>query len=116
MSYDASCLLSLSDAYFITHMSVAYPQLHGLLQIPPSVAINSFLHDLHTAQEAVQEGTTQDGRQQKLYCQWADLCVTLLVNPDLQYPSIPRIELLQVYGHRFRHVRYPKRHMDRLGK
>ena len=35
MSYDAYCLLSLSDAYFITHMSVAYPQLHGSWQISP---------------------------------------------------------------------------------
>ena len=40
----------------------------------------------------------------------------LLVNPTLQDPSIPCIEILQVYGHQVRHAKYYKRQMDRLGK
>ena len=82
----------------------------------PSSTGTTFLCYLNTAQEAVQAGTTQDTRQQRLYRQWADFCATLLVNPTPQDPSIPRIELLQVYSHRVRHTKYSKRRMDRLGK
>ena len=39
-----------------------------------------------------------------------------MVNPTFQDPPIPRIELLQVYGHRVWHAKYLKCRMDRLGK
>ena len=55
-----------------------------------------FLRDLHAAQEAMQARTTQDACQQKLYKQWSDLCATLEINPALQDPPIPRVEVLQV--------------------
>ena len=51
-----------------------------------------------------------------MYRQWANFCATLSVNPTLQDPSIPQIELLQVYCHQVRHAKYSKRRMDRLGK
>ena len=82
----------------------------------PSSAGTDFLHDLNAAQEAVRSVTTQYARQQSLYRQWDDFCATLSVNPTLQDPSIPRIELLQVYGHQFWHAKYSKRRIDRLGK
>ena len=68
---------------------------------PPHATKTAFLRDIHTVQEAVQAGITQDVRQLRLYRQWADFCDTLSVNPDLQDPSIPFIELLQVYGYQF---------------
>ena len=86
-----------------------------MVDLPPVVG-TSFLHDVHAVKEAVQAGTTQDVRQQRLYQQWADFCTTLLVNPDLQYPSIPRIKLLHVYLNWVRHTKYYKRWMHRLGK
>ena len=78
----------------------------------PSSAGTAFLRDLNAAQEEMRAGTTQDARQQRLYWQWADFCATLSVNPTLQDPSIPRIELLQVYGHLVWHAKYVKRQMD----
>ena len=74
------------------------------------------MHDLHAVQESVQAGTTQDVQQQSLYHQWTDLCSTLLVNPALQDPFIPRIELIQVYEPLFRHAQYSKCQVNRLGK
>ena len=82
----------------------------------PPAAGTAFLRDLKAAHEAVRAGTTQDVRQQRMYQQWTDLCSTLLVNPDIQDPSIPHIELLQVYGHRFQHTQHSKRQVERLGK
>ena len=64
----------------------------------------------------MRSGTTQDARHQRLYRKWADFCATLSVNPNLQDPSIPRIELLQVYGHCVWNAKYSKRRVDRLGK
>ena len=61
-------------------------------------------------------GTTQDAQQQKLYQKWTNFCSTLLINHDLQDSSIPRIDILQVYGQRFRHTHYSKHQVDRLGK
>ena len=55
-------------------------------------------------------------RQQRLYQQWANLCVTLSVNPALQDPSIPHIEILRVYSHLVRHAKNYKHRMERLGK
>ena len=83
--------------------------------LPPTVG-TAFLHDLNAAQEAAQAGTNQYVRQQRLYQQWSDFCATLLVNPPLQDTSIPRVELLQVYGHQVWHAKYSKRRKDRLGK
>ena len=60
--------------------------------------------------------TTQDSHQQRLYKQWSNFCATLKINPALQYSSVPRVEALQVYGHRVRHAQYSKCRVDRLGK
>ena len=70
----------------------------------------------YAAQEAVRAGTTQDVKQHRLYQQWTDICFTLSFNPDLQDTYIIFIKLLQVYGHRVRHVHYSKCQVDRLGK
>ena len=70
-----------------------------------------FLRDLHTAEEAVQDGTTQDAIHKRVYWQWAEFYATLLVNPVIQDSSIPRIKLIQVYGHRVWHANYSKRHI-----
>ena len=86
-----------------------------MADLPPAAG-TAFLHDLKAVQEIMQAVTTQDARHQRLYRKWAGLCATLLVNSTLQYSSISRIELLQVYGHRVRHAKYSKRRMDRLGK
>ena len=64
----------------------------------------------------MQARTTQDSRQQRLYKQWSNFCATLNINPALQDSSVPRIEVLQVYGHRVRHAQYSKRRVDLLGK
>ena len=75
-----------------------------------------FMHDLHTVQDAVRAGTTQDARQQSLYRQWANFCSTLSVGPTLQDSSLPRVEILQVYEHRVRHTHYSKLQVEQLGK
>ena len=66
MADDASCLFNLSETSFLTHMSVVYPQLHGLWQTPPPDDVNYFPCDLHYAKEALHAGTTQDVRQHRL--------------------------------------------------
>ena len=82
----------------------------------PPISRSDFLRDLHATQEAIRAGTTQDARHQKLYKQWSNFCITLEVNCALQDPSVPRMEVLQVYGHRVRHAQYSKRQVDQLGK
>ena len=39
-----------------------------------------------------------------------------MINPVLKNSSVPRIEILQVYGHRFQHAQYSKLQVDQLGK
>ena len=51
-----------------------------------------------------------------MYQQWTDLCSTLLVNTALKDPSVPHIELVQVYGKRVRHTHYSKRRVGKIGK
>ena len=82
----------------------------------PFSAETAFLKDLNDAQEAVRAGTTQDAEHQRLYRQWDDFCATLPVNPTLQDPFIPCIDLLQVYSHQVWHAKYSKRRMEQLGK
>ena len=82
----------------------------------PLVGGYALLRDIHYAQESVRAGTIQDARQQKLYKQWSDFCATLAINPALQDPSVPRIELLKVYGRRIRNTQYSKRQVGQLGK
>ena len=82
----------------------------------PPTAITDFLRDLNDALEAVRYSTIQDVRQQRLYRQWSGFSATLSVNPTLQYPSIPRINLLRVYGHRVWHAKYSKHQTDRPRK
>ena len=48
--------------------------------------------------------------------QWANFCSTLSVSPTLKDSSLPRVEILQVKGHRVGHAQYSKRRVDRLGK
>ena len=86
-----------------------------MADLPPASG-TYFLRDLNAVQEAVQAGTTQDTRYQRLYWQWSDFCAILLVNPTLQDPSIHCIEILQVYVHRIQHAKYPNLWMDLLGK
>ena len=59
--------------------------------------------------------TFQDAIKKRLYWQWANFCSTLLVNPILRDPSIPRIKLLQVYIYHIWNAKYSKRRMDQLG-
>ena len=60
--------------------------------------------------------TTQDSSQQRLYKQWSDFCATLKINPAIQDSSVPRVEVLQVYGNRVHHAQYSKRQVERLGE
>ena len=94
-------------AYFITHMSVVHPQSHGSWHI--SLPLPEVLSSM---QEAVPAGTTQDVRQQRLYHQWDEFYATLSFNPTLQDPSIPRIDILQIYDHRVQYAKYSKLRMD----
>ena len=114
MADDASRLFYLSDTSYLAYISFV-PQPLGLWHIPPADR-TAFLRDLHAVQEAMQSGTTKDARQKSLYHQWTDIFSTLLVNPDLQDPFIPRIKLLQVYGHRVQHAQHSKHQVGRLGK
>ena len=70
----------------------------------PLDTVTDFLRDTHTAQEDVQADTTQDTRHQRMYQQWNDFCSTMLVNLDLQDPSIHHIKLLHVYGNQVHHT------------
>ena len=82
----------------------------------PPAARTAFLSDLNAFHEAMRDGTTQDARQQRMYQHWVDLCATLSVNHILQDPSIPCIELLQVYSHHVWNSKYSKHQMNRLVK
>ena len=83
--------------------------------LPPTSA-TAFMCDICAAQEAIRAGTTQDARQQRLYWQWENFFSTLLVGPTFQDSSLPRVEILRVYGHMVRHAQYSKRRVDQLGK
>ena len=67
-------------------------------------------------QKSVQEGTTKDARQHMLYYNWVELCSTLWVSPTIQDSSLPRFEILQVYGNRVQNSHYFKRRLERFGK
>ena len=100
---------------FYPHVFQLPPSARFMIDILTAAGIG-FLSDLYTAQEAVWDGTTQGAKQKRLYCQRSDFCATLLVNPALQDPYIPWIELLQDYDHEVRNTKYSKGRMDRLGK
>ena len=40
----------------------------------------------------------------------------MLVNPDIKYTSLPRVEILQLYEHRAQYAHYSKRRLDQLRK
>ena len=61
-------------------------------------------------------GTTQDYCQQRLYKQWSDFCATVKINPDLQDPSVPRVEVLQVYRQRSDTPSTPSAKWTKLGR
>ena len=63
----------------------------------------------------MQAGTNQYAGQQMMYWKWANSCSTLLSNTTLQYLSLPKFYILQVYRHRFWHAHYSDQHLDQLG-
>ena len=98
-----------------THVCYISVVAYFAATLPPSTW-TSFMCDLHAAQEAVQAGNTQYSWQKRLYRKWANFCSNLLVNRNLQYSSLPRVEILQVYGHRVRHAHHSKQWLELLDK
>ena len=75
--------------------------------MPPALRHN-FICDLSLAESAVQGGHIANTRTTTLYKHWASHCSDLQVDHRLRDPHLPRIELLQVFGHRVRNGYYSK--------
>ena len=100
-----------SRLFYHPHVCHPPPVARFVAYLPPAAG-SAFLCDLNAVQEAVPDGTNQDARQQRLYQQWDEFYATLSFNPTLQDPSIPRIDILQIYDHRVQYAKYSKLRMD----
>ena len=78
-----------------------------MAHMPPAFR-TPFLRDLRSSQAAVRGGNVASGRSKALYANWSSFCSEIGVDHFLSDPSLPSVEILQVYGHRVRHGCYSK--------
>ena len=79
--------------------------------MPPAFR-HGFLRDLSIAQEAVRGGNVSHKRTIKEYEIWRSFCADIGVDHFMDDPSLPVVEILQVYGVRVRDRRFTERPGD----